>query len=83
MGIASLWAGIRRWFERGPQATPDRATAPGGAVPAQAHRPATGFLDPDTFARALIADPEWAAKVRDGRFDALGTYDRGMLATLR
>ena len=42
-----------------------------------------GDFDLVAVGRALIADPEWAAKVRDGRFDALGSYDRGMLATLR
>lgn len=74
MGIASLWAGIRRWFERGPQATPDRATAPGGAVPAQAHRPATGFLDPDTFARALI-DSSSGGKADDHRLHVFSLHD--------
>ena len=32
--------------------------------------------------RALIVDPDWALKVRDGRMDALKDYDRSALATL-
>lgn len=54
MGITSLWAGIRRWFGRGAEASPDRPAAAARHAPAQPHRPPTGFLDPDTFARALV-----------------------------
>jgi len=32
--------------------------------------------------RALLQDPEWAAKVLAGRFDELAAYDAGSLATL-
>ena len=32
--------------------------------------------------RALISDPEWAAKVRDGRFDELGDFDAAKLKEL-
>ena len=32
--------------------------------------------------RALIVDPDWAAKVRDGRMDELKSFDRAALATL-
>ena len=32
--------------------------------------------------RALIVDPDWANKVRDGRFDELRDFDRAALATL-
>ncbi|MDZ4910541.1 12-oxophytodienoate reductase, partial [Clostridium perfringens] len=32
--------------------------------------------------RALLADPEWAAKVRDGRFDELAPFTPDSLKTL-
>lgn len=32
--------------------------------------------------RALLADPEWAAKVRDGRFDELAPFTPESLQTL-
>jgi 2,4-dienoyl-CoA reductase-like NADH-dependent reductase (Old Yellow Enzyme family) len=32
--------------------------------------------------RALLQDPEWAAKVLDGRFEELGSYDPKALSTL-
>ena len=32
--------------------------------------------------RALIANPDWARKVREGRFGELDAYDRGVLAEL-
>ncbi len=32
--------------------------------------------------RALIVDPDWANKVRDGRFDELQNFDRAALGTL-
>ena len=32
--------------------------------------------------RALIANPDWAVKVRDGRMDELVTYDKKMLESL-
>nr|WP_295659560.1 NADH:flavin oxidoreductase [Polymorphobacter sp.] len=44
-------------------------------------------LDRDEFdlvavGRALIVDPDWAEKVRDGRMGELKDFDRGALATL-
>lgn len=44
-------------------------------------------LDRDEFdlvavGRALIADPDWVAKIRDGRSDELHDFDRAALATL-
>lgn len=41
-----------------------------------------GDFDLVAVGRALLADPAWARKVREGRFDALTAYDRGALATL-
>jgi 2,4-dienoyl-CoA reductase-like NADH-dependent reductase (Old Yellow Enzyme family) len=32
--------------------------------------------------RALIVDPDWALKVRDGRMNELTSFDRSALATL-
>jgi 2,4-dienoyl-CoA reductase-like NADH-dependent reductase (Old Yellow Enzyme family) len=32
--------------------------------------------------RALIVDPDWANKVRDGRFDELRSFERAALGTL-
>ncbi len=33
--------------------------------------------------RALLQDPHWAARVLDGRFDELGSYDASALTFLR
>lgn len=54
MGLASLWTGVKERFRRKP-ARP--AGAPPAAPKPQAKRPSqpqTGFLDPDSFARALL-----------------------------
>ena len=32
--------------------------------------------------RALLQDPEWVRKIRDGRFDELSPYDRASIAKL-
>jgi 2,4-dienoyl-CoA reductase-like NADH-dependent reductase (Old Yellow Enzyme family) len=44
-------------------------------------------LDQDEFdlvavGRAILADPQWVSKVRDGRFSELGGFERQMLTTL-
>ena len=41
-----------------------------------------GDFDLVAVGRALINDPAWATKVREGRFDELGPFDRSVLATL-
>ncbi len=41
-----------------------------------------GEFDLVAVGRALLADPEWAAKVRDGRFEALSDFDAGALKKL-
>jgi 2,4-dienoyl-CoA reductase-like NADH-dependent reductase (Old Yellow Enzyme family) len=41
-----------------------------------------GEFDFVAVGRALLADPEWAAKVRDGRFEALSDFDAGALKKL-
>jgi 2,4-dienoyl-CoA reductase-like NADH-dependent reductase (Old Yellow Enzyme family) len=41
-----------------------------------------GDFDLVAVGRALIPDPAWATKVREGRFGDMGTYDRSALATL-
>jgi 2,4-dienoyl-CoA reductase-like NADH-dependent reductase (Old Yellow Enzyme family) len=41
-----------------------------------------GDFDLVAVGRALIPDPTWATKVREGRFGDMGTYDRSALATL-
>ena len=41
-----------------------------------------GEFDLAAVGRALIANPDWANRVREGRLDDLSTYDRGMLAEL-
>ncbi len=41
-----------------------------------------GDFDLVAVGRALISDPQWATKVRQGRFGELGSFDRGALATL-
>lgn len=40
-----------------------------------------GEFDLVAVGRALLQDPEWAAKVKEGRFDALEPYDGKALAT--
>ena len=41
-----------------------------------------GEFDLVGVGRALLQDPEWVVKVREGRQDELQAYDRGALATL-
>ena len=41
-----------------------------------------GDFDLVAVGRALLHDPEWAVKIRDGRHDELATFDRSALATL-
>lgn len=41
-----------------------------------------GEFDLVAVGRALLQDPEWASKVKDGRFDDLADYDAKALATL-
>lgn len=42
-----------------------------------------GEYDLVAVGRAILADPDWVAKVRDGRHDALSPFDLEALATLR
>ena len=41
-----------------------------------------GEFDLVAVGRALISDPEWAAKVRDGRFDELEDFSAEALKEL-
>ena len=41
-----------------------------------------GDFDLVAVGRALISDPAWGTKVREGRFDEMGNYTREALATL-
>ena len=41
-----------------------------------------GEFDLVAVGRALLQDPEWVKKVREGRFDELQTYDRSSIAKL-
>lgn len=41
-----------------------------------------GDFDLVAVGRALISDPAWASKVREGRFGELSSYDRSALTTL-
>lgn len=41
-----------------------------------------GDFDMVAVGRALLSDPQWAAKVRDGRIDELNDFDTKALATL-
>jgi len=43
---------------------------------------ARGDFDLVAVGRALIAEPDWPAKVKDGRYDELHTFDVNQLATL-
>lgn len=43
---------------------------------------ARGDFDLVAIGRALIAEPDWPRKVRDGRYDELHPFDVGLLATL-
>lgn len=43
---------------------------------------ARGDFDLVAVGRALLADPEWVAKVRSGRFEELRRFDRSALETL-
>ena len=45
-------------------------------------RLAKGEFDMVAVGRALLQDPFWAQKVREGRFDELGDYDAVALKTL-
>ncbi|HPU54454.1 MAG TPA: 12-oxophytodienoate reductase, partial [Burkholderiaceae bacterium] len=45
-------------------------------------RLARGDFDLVAVGRALLADPLWATKVREGRFDELSAFDRQALKTL-
>lgn len=42
-----------------------------------------GDFDLVAVGRALISDPDWVLKVREGRFDALSDFSPAALATLR
>jgi 2,4-dienoyl-CoA reductase-like NADH-dependent reductase (Old Yellow Enzyme family) len=53
-----------------------------GDVTAVAQRLATGEFDLVAVGRALIADPAWPAKIRDGRTAELVAFDVSMLETL-
>ncbi len=41
-----------------------------------------GVFDLLAIGRALLSDPQWANKVRDGRLEALSDFDRSALETL-
>jgi len=41
-----------------------------------------GDFDLVAVGRALLQDPEWVVKIRDGRQSELQAYDRTALATL-
>lgn len=41
-----------------------------------------GEFDLVAVGRALLQDPEWVRKIRDGRFDELSPYDRASIAKL-
>lgn len=41
-----------------------------------------GDFDLVAVGRALLSDPAWARKVKEGRFGELGRFDRGALSTL-
>ncbi|WP_017930920.1 NADH:flavin oxidoreductase [Robiginitomaculum antarcticum] len=41
-----------------------------------------GEFDLVAVGRALLQDPQWASKVKDGKLDALGDYDAASLQTL-
>lgn len=41
-----------------------------------------GVFDLVAIGRALLSDPQWANKVRDGRLEALSDFDRSALETL-
>lgn len=47
-----------------------------------AQRIATGEFDIVAVGRALLSDPQWARKVREGRLDALRPYDKQSLEVL-
>ena len=47
-----------------------------------AHRVAHGEFDLVAVGRALLTDPEWARKVRQGRFDELLPFTKDALDVL-
>lgn len=66
----------------------EQASGPGNGSGRSAHlRRLCEMLEREDFdlvavGRALLADPQWAAKIRDGRFDALQPFTREALASL-
>jgi 2,4-dienoyl-CoA reductase-like NADH-dependent reductase (Old Yellow Enzyme family) len=68
----------------GPMSVTDlgEQSAPSADLAPLAARLADGEFDIVAVGRAMLADPEWARKVRDGRFDALRPFSRGSLKTL-
>jgi len=74
MGLASLWAGIKERFRRAPGRPGTSPTAAPRSHAAQAQRPQTGFLDPDSFAQALLASSD-AAQGEDQRLHVFSLTD--------
>ena len=64
-----------------------RGTADEAAQPSLTLAPLVGLLERGEFdlvavGRAVLADPEWAAKVADGRLSEIRPYDKSADATL-
>lgn len=60
----------------------DDPTADGARLELLEEMLATGEVDLVAVGRALIGDPQWSAKVREGRFDQIRTFTRDDLARL-
>jgi 2,4-dienoyl-CoA reductase-like NADH-dependent reductase (Old Yellow Enzyme family) len=56
--------------------------APAASLDELFERMDKGEFDLVAVGRALLQDPHWATKVKEGRFDELGSYDGKALATL-
>ncbi|WP_096700492.1 hypothetical protein [Magnetospirillum sp. 15-1] len=74
MGLASLWAGIRERFRRTPGERTGAAALAARAHAPQPQRPQTGFLDPDSFAQALLQASD-GAKDEDHRLHVFSLSD--------
>ncbi len=57
-------------------------SAPVGSLDDLVRRMSAGEFDLIAVGRALIADPDWAVKVREGHQDALRPFEKAELATL-
>jgi hypothetical protein len=74
MGLASLWANVKERFRRTSDRRDDDAAQPRRSRAVRPSAPQTGFLDPDTFAQALIKSSA-TGKAEDHRLHVFSLTD--------